>query len=359
LRLISEQVIAALVALALTAALGLVLGPLARRLGWVDKPDSRKQHEGDIPLAGGPALFLAVLAVLAWQGGWSHSSQVLAWSSVIVFLTGFVDDRVHIRVPLRFALQIIALLLMVWAGGVQLYNFGFLLWERWLGLGPLAVPVTVFAALGVINAFNMIDGLDGLSGSMALIALGGMALLAGRGDFAEAHAILLVLFGAVLGFLLLNFRFPWRERARVFLGDSGSSWLGFVMAWFFIALSQDHAADGIRRAWAPVTAIWLFALPLMDTTYVMVRRGRLGEPIFGSDRRHLHHLFLRSGFTVHQTWAAMTGSALLLALVGVYAEIRGWPEWGMFYAAVVICTAYFLWMSRAWRTRRFLGREVV
>ena len=153
--MISEQVIAALVALALTAAFGLALGPLARRLGWVDKPDSRKQHEGDIPLAGGPALFLAVLAVLAWQGGGSHSSQVLAWSSVIVFLTGLVDDRRHIRVPLRFALQILALLCMVWYGDVQLYNFGKLFWDRILGLGPLAVPITVFSALGVINAFNM------------------------------------------------------------------------------------------------------------------------------------------------------------------------------------------------------------
>jgi UDP-GlcNAc:undecaprenyl-phosphate GlcNAc-1-phosphate transferase len=210
----------------------------------------------------------------------------------------------------------------------------------------------------VINAFNMIDGLDGLSGSIALIALGGLAFLAEQGGFAEEHAVLLIVFGAVLGFLLLNFRFPGRERARVFLGDSGSSWLGFVMAWFFIELSQSNAATGLQRAYAPVTAIWLFALPLLDTTYVMIRRARLGEGIFEPDRRHLHHLFLRSGFSVRQTWSAMTGAALLFALIGICAELLAWPEWAMFYAAMLVSGAYFVWINRVWRTRRFLGREV-
>jgi UDP-GlcNAc:undecaprenyl-phosphate GlcNAc-1-phosphate transferase len=348
-----------LLAFALTALLCIALGPLARRLGWVDRPDWRKQHSGDIPLVGGPAIFLAVLAVLAWRGGWSPWVQVLAWSSAIVFVTGLIDDRAHVRVPVRFGLQILALLCMIFAGDVQLYNFGNLFWERLLGLGPLAVPITVFSALGVINAFNMIDGLDGLSGSLALIALGGLAFFAGRAGLVEEHTVLLVVFGAVLGFLLLNFRFPWRERARVFLGDSGSSWLGFVMAWFFIALSQNYQPTGLTRAYAPITAVWLFGLPLMDTTYVMIRRARAGEPIFGADRRHLHHLFLRTGHSVRMTWAVMVGIALLMALLGIYAELRGWPEWAMFYAYVGLCLGYFLWMERVWKTGRFLERDVV
>jgi len=301
--------------------------------------------------------------VLVWGyggiAGWRAELRVLAWTSAIVFLTGLVDDRRHVRVPLRFALQIVALLGMIWYGDVKLYNFGRLFWDEVLGLGPLIVPITVFSALGVINAFNMIDGLDGLSSALALIALGGLAFFAGRGGFVEAHGVLLVLMGGVLGFWLLNFRFPWREKARVFLGDSGSSWLGFVMAWFFIALSQDVPADGIERAYAPITAVWLFGLPLMDTTYVMIRRARAGEPVFGADRWHLHHLFLRTGHSVRMTWAVMVGAALLRALVGVYAELRGWPEWGMFYAYVLMCLGYFIWMERVWKARRFLGRGVV
>ena len=355
----ANPAIAVTAALALSVALCFLLAWVAGRLGWIDKPDWRKQHAGDIPLAGGPAIFVAVLGVLAWHGGWGAPVEVFAWSSSIVFLTGLIDDRRHIRVPVRFALQAAALLCMVVYADVKLYNFGRLFSDDVLGLGPLVVPITVFSALGVINAFNMIDGLDGLAGSLALVSLAGLAFLAGRGGFAEAHAVLLIVAAAVLGFLLLNFRFPWRERALVFLGDSGSSWLGFVMAWFFIALSQHDSTLGIGRAYAPVTAIWLIGLPLMDTTYVMIRRARLGEPIFGADRRHLHHLFLRTGRSVRTAWAAMTGIALLFALIGIWGELRGWPEWAMFYAAMGICAGYFLWMHRVWKTRRFLGREVV
>lgn len=342
----------------LSVVLSFALTPIARRLGWVDTPNHRKQHTGDIPLVGGPAIILAVTAVLAWQGGWSTSATVLGWSAAIVFITGLIDDRRHIPVPIRFALQILALLGMIWYGDVVLNNFGKLMWDGVLNLGPLAIPITVFSALGVINAFNMIDGMDGLSGSLALIALGGMAFLAGLGGFVEAHSILLIVCGAILGFLIVNFRFPWREKALVFLGDSGSSWIGFVLAWFFIALSQDNPASGVTRAYAPIIAIWLFGLPLMDTTYVMVRRAREGAPIFGADRHHLHHVFLRSGFSVRQTWGAMVGAGLLMAVIGVVGELLAWPEWGMFYAYVGLSLAYLFWMNRSWKTRNFLGRKI-
>jgi len=349
---------ALLASLALSMLFCFSLAPVARRLGWVDRPDSRKQHEGEIPLSGGWAIVLAVTAVMLWQGGWSGPTLVLGWSSLIVFLTGLVDDRRHIKVPLRFALQIIALLCMIWYGDVLLHNFGKLFWDRVLNLGPLAIPITVFSALGVINALNMIDGMDGLSSSLALVALGGLAFLAGRGGFFEEHAVLLIVAAAVLGFLLLNFRFPWRPRALVFLGDAGTSWIGFVLAWFFIALSQDDPAAGVRRAYAPITAIWLFGLPLMDTTYVMIRRAIVREPIFGADRRHLHHRFLRSGFTVRQTWLAMVGAAVAMAGIGIAGELLAWPEWGMFYGYVGLSFCYLAWMNRSRKTRRFLGREI-
>lgn len=347
-----------LVSMLLAVILCFALSAVARRLGWVDSPDWRKHHSGDIPLAGGPAIALAVAAVMLWQGGWSATAAVLGWTSAIVFLTGLADDRRHILVPVRFALQILALLGMIWYGGIVLHNFGNLFWAGMLNLGPLAIPITVFSALGVINAFNMIDGLDGLSGAVALIALGGMAFLAGRGGWMEEHAILLVVCAAIAGFLLLNFRFPWRERALVFLGDSGSSWIGFLLAWFFIALSQDDPARGLQRAYAPITAIWLFGLPLMDTTYVMIRRGRERKPIFGADRHHLHHVFLRSGFSVRQTWGVMIGMALALAMVGLLAELRCWPEWLMFYAYLGLSFCYLVWMNHSWKNRRFLGREI-
>lgn len=344
--------------IALSTFLCFALAPLAHKFGWVDSPDHRKQHSGDIPLVGGPAMVVACMCAMVWIGGWNESMLVLAWSSLIVFMTGLFDDRRHLPVSLRFGIQMAALLCMVFVGSVMLHNFGNLFWERMLGLGPLVVPITVFSALGVINAFNMIDGLDGLSGSLAVIALGGMAFFAGRAGFYSEHTVLLVIICAIAGFLLMNFRFAWRQRALVFMGDSGSSWLGFVLAWFFISLSQDDPAAGVSRAYAPIIAIWLFGLPLMDTTYVMLRRARLRQPIFGADRRHLHHLFMRSGFSVRQTWAAMIAAALVMAFIGVAAELLAWPEWLMFYAYIGLALGYFLAMERAWKKRRFLGRVV-
>jgi UDP-GlcNAc:undecaprenyl-phosphate GlcNAc-1-phosphate transferase len=82
------------------------------------------------------------------------------------------------------------------------------------------------------------------------------------------------------------------------------------------------------------------------------------EPIFGADRRHLHHLFLRTGFSVRQTWGALVGAALVMALIGIVAELLGWPEWGMFYGYVALAFCYLVWMNRAWKGRRFLGRVV-
>jgi UDP-GlcNAc:undecaprenyl-phosphate GlcNAc-1-phosphate transferase len=354
----TTQVESALLALGLSVALCFALMPLARRLGWVDSPDERKQHDGNIPLAGGPAMFLAVVLAVTWGGGWQGSLVVLGWSSAFVFLIGLIDDRKHVNVALRFGLQITALMCMIYFGDVLLLNFGKLFWDRLLGLGPLAVPITVFSALGVINAFNMIDGIDGLSSSLALVALCGLAFLAGRGGFVAEHGLLLVVTAALLGFWMMNFRFSWRKRALVFMGDSGSSWLGFVLAWFFIALSQDDPANGVERAYAPITAVWLFGLPLMDTTYVMVRRIYLRQPVFGADTRHLHHLFLRSGFSVRQTWAAMTGIAVLLALAGIAGELANVPEWTRFYAYLALAFVYMMAVNRAWKSRRFLGRNV-
>ncbi len=162
---------------------------------------------------------------------------------------------------------------------VRLDDFGRLIWDRQFTLGWFSIPVTVFAALGVINSFNMIDGMDGLAGTLFLVAAVGMALLAGIAVQIKMHLLLLVALSAVFGYLLLNARFPWNAKARVFMGDSGSTFLGFFLAWCLIALGNDHNEAG-QRAFMPMTAVWLFAVPLLDTTTVMWRRMKAGQVAF-------------------------------------------------------------------------------
>ena len=335
----------------LTVVFALVLMPLARNFGWMDRPAGRKAHAGPTPLVGGVAIFLSCTLVVFTSRLPFDNYLLLACS--IVLVSGLVDDRWPLNPVTRFGAQILACLVMVYFGGVVLNDFGSLFWDRVLNLGPFSVPVTVFAALGVINAFNMIDGMDGESGSVFLVCCLGMAVLAARTGQFDAVMLLMIAAGAVLGFLALNARLPWNQRGRIFLGDSGSLLLGFFLAWMFIDLG-----NGDNRAFAPMTAVWIFGIPLLDTTRLIRRRWREGGSAFAADRFHLHDAFLRARFTTGQTWLFMTLLCILSALVGVLSEIYAVPEYLRFYGFIVFGLVYLAIMRRTWRTRKFLGRLI-
>jgi UDP-GlcNAc:undecaprenyl-phosphate GlcNAc-1-phosphate transferase len=157
---------------------------------------------------------------------------------------------------------------------------------------------------------------------------------------------------------LLNARFPWNAKARVFLGDSGSTLLGFMLAWFFIALGNDHNETG-QRVYMPMTAVWLFAVPLMDTTFLILRRMRDRRSPLSADRHHLHHAFLNAGFSTGQTWNRMMLMAIACGLAGFAFELSGLPEYWSFWFFIACALAYQLYMRKAWKTHRFLGRAFI
>jgi undecaprenyl-phosphate alpha-N-acetylglucosaminyl 1-phosphatetransferase len=343
-----------LAAAGFSLALCIALAPLAPRFGLVDHPSSRKLHSDPVPLVGGVAIFLALFIVLLSSGPLSRSVQPLLLACGLLMLAGLADDRRHLSPVLRFAIQISACLLMIFMGGVVLKDFGSLVWAGTLSLGWLSVPLTIFAAIGVINSFNMIDGMDGLSSMVfmiACIAMAWLAAMAGR----DANVLLLgVAAAAVFGFSLLNTRLPWkRNKAFVYLGDSGSIFLGLFLAWQFIDLG-----NGDDRAFAPMTAVWLFGLPMLDTTYLMRRRWRRGGSAFDADQFHLHHAFLKAGFSVFQTWAAIAALVLLSTVIGLAGHLLGWPEYLMFDGYIVCGLFYYHFMDRCWRKKRFLGRKM-
>ncbi len=342
-----------LLALLATALLGLCLLPLARRTGWLDQPDARKVHAAPTPLAGGLAIFLVFFG-LGVATGIDLAPFFVA--SLIVLLTGLVDDRWPLSAVTRFVAQGAACCVMVFWGGVMLNDFGQLFGPFTLSLGWFAVPVTVFAALGVINAFNMIDGLDGLSGSVFLVAVTAVASLALSGGRPDALPLLALMGGCVAGFLLLNARLPWNPKARTFLGDSGSVLLGFWLAWLFVDLGNGSRA-GVERAFAPMTAVWIIGVPLLDTTRLMRNRWKAGKSAFEADRHHLHHAFLAAGFSVGQAWWGIVGLSAAFAAVGVAFEWLGVPEWARFYVFIAVGFVYLRVMKKAWSEGRFLGRD--
>lgn len=349
----SELLLIASTAAILSFLLCLVLTPLARRFDLVDHPSERKVHATPIPMVGGVAVFMVFAAVTWFMTPAGPASIPLLLACGLMMITGLADDLHELSPRSRFIVQIIACCIMIFADGVVLTDLGSLLWNGVLSLGWFSVPMTIFSALGVINAFNMVDGMDGLSSMIFMIACAAMAWLAlMAGQHANA-AILIAAVGAVFGFFLLNARFPWNPRAHMFLGDSGSVFLGLFLAWQFVELGS-----GDERAYAPITAVWILGVPIMDTLRLMFQRWRRGESSLAADQCHLHHAFLKAGFSVRQTWFAITALVLFTTFVGLAGHIMDWPEYLMFYGFVIFSLVYQRIMNQCWRNGRFLGRIV-
>ena len=340
------------------AGLALALVPAARKFGLVDHPGERKVHEEVTPLSGGPAVYLTLLAFLGWHLLDDVFVQALLAGGTLIFLAGLFDDRRGLSPITRFVVQVAACLVMVYHGKVYLLDFGPLFTGGVLELGPLYVPITIFAAMGVINAFNMIDGMDGLAGGIFMVAAAGLAMYSGFAGAEHLHWVLLVALFSVLGFMLLNARFPWNAKARVFLGDSGSTLLGFVLAWCFIALGSDLNETG-RRVFMPMTAVWLIAVPLLDTSTLIWRRWRAGGSALSADQQHLHHAFLRAGYSTGETWTNIMLLAMACGIMGAGFELSGLPDYFSFWFFMVCAFTYYFYMRKSWSIQRFLGRDFI
>lgn len=322
---------------------------LAGYLGVMDRPGGHKQHDTLTPFVGGFGVISVLVSIfllvdLFFAGVTLFPLKGVLVGAVAIFLTGLADDIWHLNFKPRFVVQAVVALSMVVFGDIALRSLGELLPGVHVNLGWLAVPVTVFATIGLINAVNMIDGIDGLSGSVSLVSLALTALVAYHGDSSSYVVFIVALMGGVGGFLYYNLRYPGNGRARVFLGDNGSMLLGFVFSWLFIGLSQ-----GAQAVMTPVTALWLFALPLMDTVGVMSRRIWLGKSPFRPDRYHLHHLFVRAGFRVCDIVAVAVLAQVGLGLIGVAGWWIGVPEFVMFWLFLGVFAMYLWLIMRPWR----------
>jgi UDP-GlcNAc:undecaprenyl-phosphate/decaprenyl-phosphate GlcNAc-1-phosphate transferase len=330
-------------ALALSAAAVAVLSRCAPALGLVDVPGGRKAHARAVPLVGGIAIFVAFLATAA-LAGISHSAAWFLLALSLVIAVGLWDDVTDIRPRLKLLIEVAASAVMIWGAEVELRSVGDLLGWRPIGLWIFAIPLTIFATVGVMNSFNMIDGLDGLGGSLALAALAWYAAVAWYSGLPLQFDIALILCGAVGGFLVFNLRLPWKGEARAFLGDAGSLMIGFALGWLAIDLTQ-----GAGRTLPPIAALWIVLVPLADCVSLMARRVRAGKSPFDGDRHHIHHYLVARGFTSNQAVALLAGISVLFGAAG----FAGWrldvPEWILFWPFFFGFFAYHAWIQSAWR----------
>lgn len=269
----------------------LIMVPFLRRWaldkGTLDHPDARKMHDTPMPRLGGVAIFIAFLFASVIYIPIDNTLRGILAGALIIFATGVVDDLSGLSSRRKFVGEIAACLAMVAIGQLyltdlgDLFGFGLIVLPVWL-----AIPFTVFAMVGLINAVNLIDGLDGLAGGVSCIALASFFVL---GMFENDQSIMLLcaaLAGAILGFLKYNF-YP----ARIFMGDTGSLVVGYLLGAFAVYLTQKSGS-----ATSPMVPVVILGLPLLDTVWVMTKRIRSGLSPFVADQSHVHHKFLSLGF---------------------------------------------------------------
>lgn len=310
-----------LIALTFATALvvGLVATPIVRDFahgqGLLDEPGGRKVHRVAIPRLGGVAMAIAFGAAVGVAilmspdldavGGLrpNRAAAILVGVALLV-VVGVVDDVRGMRALVKLTFQVATAILAWWLGlSIERLHLPWGIIE----LGILSLPITVAWIVGVINAINLIDGLDGLASGVVLTALGAFGLLAAVDGVDPTLPLIAATAGAAVGFLAYNL-----HPATIIMGDTGSMFLGFVVAAIAISLTQD----GVHpiHPWVPIVAL---GVPIVDTAWAIVRRTARGEPFFVADRGHIHHQLLRRGLSQRDAMLILTAASAGLGVVAV------------------------------------------
>jgi UDP-GlcNAc:undecaprenyl-phosphate GlcNAc-1-phosphate transferase len=294
--------------------------------GAVDIPDERKVHKRAVPRIGGVAICMAWLFSLLVYVDMTREVRGILAGSLIIFFTGFIDDLYGLTPKKKFLGQIIASLVTITVGHITIHSLGDL-----FGIGTLVVPelltvpFTILAVVGIVNAFNLMDGLDGLAGGISTIALTALLILGYLSDNFLLIALCAALLGGVLGFLKYNV-----HPARIFMGDTGSLLVGFVIAFLAVILTQSPGTQV-----QPLLPFLILGLPIVDTMRVMGSRMLQRKSPFSPDKTHVHHRFLDLGLDHRRTVTIIYGISLLLAGFAVFCRDWSGPNLLLTFAAAM------------------------
>jgi UDP-GlcNAc:undecaprenyl-phosphate GlcNAc-1-phosphate transferase len=323
--------------------------PIAFRFDLIDVPNERKVHQGRIPLVGGIAMFSATtFGILLFNGTtFQNSYFFFVISSFILIVLGVWDDYKHLSPKTRFIFQTISALVIILLGDVVLLNLGSLVSNENIQLGYFAILFTVFCILGVINSLNFSDGIDGLSASLSLVTFLSIAFFILRSNDNTSLDFVAYFIFSILGFLVFNIGLGKNSKYKIFMGDAGSTFLGLGIAYSLIYFSQTSNA-----LFSPVTALWIYSIPLIDTASIMIRRINNRRSPFSPDREHLHHLFILIGWSDRKTLFFIIFLSLLMALIGICFEVNELSERLMFLLFICIAFIYYFTLNFAWKALR-------
>ncbi|MEX2404185.1 MAG: MraY family glycosyltransferase [Balneolales bacterium] len=291
---------------------------LGRRYNLTDDPDDeRKIHKQPIPNIGGLAIvgvfflglgyftLLKAIFSLPQDGIIQLPGIYIMVSGVIMAATGFYDDAKNLEFKKKFLLQITVALIMV-SGGYQITALHNPITGSMVDLGFVGIPLTVFIIVGIINAVNLLDGMDGLAAGVVLISFISLSAAYGVGGQYEHLVLVTVISGALLAFLRYNF-----SPASIFMGDTGSLFIGFLLATY--VLSGMNRADSLLTFIIPVICM---GLPILDTSLAILRRSLERRPLFRPDSDHIHHRMVkRFGFTHRHTVIILYLASIFLGIM--------------------------------------------
>lgn len=334
---------AAAAAFAITIVAMCALRPIAWVVDLVDRPGGHKTHHGEVPVVGGLAMLLGVVVGLAVSRSVLGSLSDYIVSAVLLVVVGSLDDRFDLPPMARLAAQFAAVLPMYFGAGVRIDSFGDLLGLGAIHTGHARLFATAFVTLAAINAFNMLDGLDGLAGGVAAVSLGWLLLMTRSSASTVELALTAVLIGSVLGFLVFNVPIRANRSVRCFMGDAGSTLLGFSLAWLCIGMSQSATRDV-----SPIAMVWIVGVPATDVVWTTIRRLVRRRSPFRADNEHLHHSLRKANLGVRAVFGIMIASAAVFGFIGVRLQAMRTPDW-LSLLLLVCCGALFVVLSRSSR----------
>ncbi|MGG0623781.1 glycosyltransferase family 4 protein [Bacillus altitudinis] len=301
----------ALLAFFVSLATVLIVTPIVKKfaikIGAVDQPNKRKVHDRVMPRMGGLAIFIGVAAGALAGGLFLHNKiTAISVGAVLIVILGIFDDKYNLSAKFKFLVQVLVACLIV-STGLKMDFFSVPFLTDRLELGWMAYPLTVLWIVGITNAINLIDGLDGLAAGISVIGLTTIAVMAFSADKILILSLSLVVIGSTIGFLFYNF-----HPAKIFMGDTGSLFLGYMICVTLFSV---------------VVPVIILGVPIFDTTFAIIRRILNKQPISAPDKSHIHHRLMAFGLS-HRM------AVIVIYMIGL-----------VFSLSAILLTSATIWLS--------------
>ncbi len=285
---------------------------LAFKIGATDQPNKRKVHTKSMPRLGGVAIYISFIVGIYLLRPENALFYPILLGSLIIMVTGILDDIVELSAKIKLIGQLVAALLVV-LSGLQIEFINLPLGYQ-LEFGFFGIPLTIIWIVGITNSINLIDGLDGLAAGVSTIALITISIMAIKMGNQFVSGIGIILIGATLGFLIHNF-YP----AKIFMGDTGALFLGYMISVLSLLGFKNVTAISY------IIPVIILGVPISDTFFAIIRRLVNKQPLSAPDKQHLHHCLLRYGFSHKQSVLIIYGMSGIFGISAViFSKVTMW-----------------------------------